>query len=68
MEESTELTDRNLSQWKVVNSDKGGYILSIGGAHTAPIGKHLYAVLLHEPEAEHWKIEPYERGGDGVYM
>ncbi|KAG8979646.1 hypothetical protein FRB94_010086 [Tulasnella sp. JGI-2019a] len=41
--------------------------LSIGGNHTAGIDNKLYAILIPEPIATEWKIEPAEQAEEGCY-
>lgn len=57
---------RQVSVWFVDKQSDGSYIPYIGDAYTAAIDKYLYAILLSDPEPEHWKIT--STGENGRYM
>jgi len=57
-----------MRQWEIKRLNNGNYTLSVKGGHTANIGGQVFAVLLPEPRATEWKIEPVFQMGQNCYL
>lgn len=55
-------------KWEIEKLDNGKYAFKTGGSHTAGFDKQLWAVLLPEPIATKWRIEPQPRDGENTYI
>lgn len=55
-------------EWEILKQDEGGYQLKCGGSYTAKFKGGVYAILLGDPIAEHWRITEVPQHGINVYM